>query len=122
MRHIKTILGISIFFLFSGALETSAQESAKKIKDSKRDYSVFLKRTLQLDSAKADQVAQVQQNYKDALGKVVADSTLGMEGRREKIRQLIEDKNRRLKLLLSPAQQQKLIPGTELTAPEKQKP
>ena len=79
----------------------------------KRGQVNFYRKSLAVDSAKAEQVAQVQESYKKALGLVVADTALNEEGRRAKIGQLIVEKNRRLRLLLNVSQQQKLIPSTE---------
>ncbi|NII83712.1 MULTISPECIES: hypothetical protein [unclassified Pedobacter] len=98
----------------------SAQE--KKETNQKREQRNYYRTTLQVDSAKAEQVAQIQETYKKALAVVVADSSLTEGGRRSKIQLLIVEKNRKLRGLLNPSQQQKVIPTTEreATVPSKQ--
>lgn len=79
----------------------------------KRDQHLFYRRTLQVDSVKAAQVAKVQDDYKLALKTVLADSAQTQLVKRERIKALIDAKNQKLKQLLTPAQQEKIIPTTE---------
>ncbi|MNL75091.1 hypothetical protein D3C87_2008390 [compost metagenome] len=55
----------------------------------------------------------VQSNYKMALRAIMADTSLKVEGRRAKVKALIDGKNQQLRGLLTPAQQEKIIPTTE---------
>lgn len=73
----------------------------------------FYRKTLQVDSVKATQVSQVQATYKTALKTVIADTSLNEAAKRARISTLMETKNQQLRNLLSPAQQQKIIPTTE---------
>lgn len=73
----------------------------------------FYRKTLQVDSLKANQVSQVQDAYKAGLKAIIADTSLNEAARRAKINALMEAKNQKLRGLLSPAQQEKIIPTTE---------
>lgn len=73
----------------------------------------FYRKTLQVDSVKAMQVSQVQSTYKLALYALNADTSLNEAARRVRIKALMEIKNQKLRNLLSPAQQEKIIPSTE---------
>lgn len=73
------------------------------------------RRTLGIDSVKAEQVLKVQTEYKAAMGGVVADTSLNDLGKRAAIDRLIGLKNAQLERLLTPLQQSKVIPTTERT-------
>lgn len=107
----KTRLYLTVLLFAGLGLNSNAQE--KNVQKEKQQQRNFYRRTLQVDSAKAEQVALVQRNYKAALHTIIADTSLREEGRRAKIKALIDGKNQRLQGLLSPAQQEKMIPTTE---------
>lgn len=113
----KTKLYLTVLLLAGLALNSYAQENAKKpvneVQKQKLQQRNFYRKTLQVDSAKADQVALVQSNYKAALNAIMIDTSLREEGRRAKVKALIDGKNQQLRQLLSPAQQEKMIPTTE---------
>ncbi|TKC60163.1 hypothetical protein FBD94_14715 [Pedobacter hiemivivus] len=73
----------------------------------------YYRKGLGVDSVKAAQVTQVQGSYKAALNIIIADTSLNEAARRARISALMEVKNQKLRGLLSPAQQEKIIPGTE---------
>lgn len=75
----------------------------------------FYRRTLGVDSAKAGLVSRIQSEYKSGMALLVRDSSLTDEGRRARVRELMEAKNSELRKILSPAQQEKVIPTTERT-------
>lgn len=79
----------------------------------KRQLRSFYRSTLQVDSAKAEQVAEIQDTYKAGVKALMADTTFSPAWRQTKIQALVEIKNQQLRKLLSPAQQEKVIPGTE---------
>lgn len=113
-----SIYTFALLLMMTGlTITTSAQETAKKplteAQKQRLQQRSFYRRSLQVDSAKADQVAQVQDTYKANLKAVMADTSLSVEGRRAKIKALIDGKNQQLKGLLTPAQQEKMIPTTE---------
>lgn len=94
------------------------QNPASTAIDKQKQQRNFYRKTLQVDSTKAEQVSKVQNAYKAAMKLMEADTSLSQDGRRAKIRALMEQKNQQLRQLLTPAQQRKVIPSTEL-APAK---
>lgn len=90
-----------------------AQQKPSNQQKQKQEQRNFYRKTLQVDSVKADQVSQVQDNYKQEMKAIVADTSLNETARRARIQAVIEGKNQRLKQLLNPAQQEKIIPATE---------
>lgn len=106
---------IFAFFIFASLLALGERVSAQEKKEipQRLEQRNYYRKTLQLDSVKAEQVAQVQADYKKSLAIVAGDSALTDKGRRAKIDLLIAEKNRRLKTILTPSQQQKVIPTTE---------
>ena len=73
----------------------------------------FYSKTLTTSRDTATLVTNIMSTYKANAKKIIADPTLSEEARRAKIDELIADKNKKLALLLSPAQQEKIIPTTE---------
>lgn len=71
------------------------------------------RRTLGLDSARAEDLLRVQSEYKAAVARVVSDTSLSDVGKRAAIDRLIGLKNSQLERLLTPAQQLRVIPTTE---------
>lgn len=107
-----------LFMLTGMTFNVSAQEQknakpAATEMQRQRQERNFYRKTLQVDSVKATQVSQVQDSYKTALKAVIADTSLNEAAKRVKIKALMETKNQKLRGLLSPAQQEKIIPGTE---------
>lgn len=82
----------------------------------------FYRKTLQVDSLKANQVSQIQDAYKAGLKAIIADTSLNETAKRARISALMETKNRQLRSMLSPAQQEKIIPSTERTSSKFAKP
>ena len=110
--------GITVMCLNSYGQVKPAQVQLQKLQQRN-----FYRKTLQVDSAKAEQVGQVQDNYKQALKAIIADTSLNETARRARIEAAIAGKNQRLKQLLNPAQQARIIPTTELTpSPVEKKP
>jgi len=102
---------------------TFAQQKPTEQQRQKQQQRSFYRKTLQVDSAKAEQVFLVQDNYKQALKAIIADTNLNETARRARIEAAIAGKNQRLKQLLNPAQQARIIPTTELTpSPVEKKP
>lgn len=101
------------FGSYGQAQKTQKPGNSTEVQQQKLQQN-FYRRTLQVDSAKAEQVSKVQDSYKASMKVVEADTTLNETSRRAKIRMLMEQKNQQLRQLLSPAQQRKIIPTTEL--------
>lgn len=114
--YFKTLL---ILILTCFAFSSFGQQRPEL--QNKKNQNLFYRRSLQVDSAKAAEVVKIQDEYKAALKAIVADSAQSMPVKRERIKVLIEGKNQKLKLLLTPAQQEKMIPTTE-RIPSKAKP
>ncbi|MBE9599469.1 hypothetical protein [Pedobacter sp. MC2016-24] len=112
------LFGITVMYTSSFAQQKPTEQLRQK-----QQQRNFYRKTLQVDSAKAEQVAQVQDNYKQALKAIIADTSLNETARRARIEAAIAGKNQRLKQLLNPAQQARIIPTTELTpSPVEKKP
>lgn len=108
---ISICLTMLLFFLTALNQKLSAQEK-NEINRSK-EQRIYYSKNLLIDSAKAEQVLAIQGSYKKGVSLVIADSSLSETGRHAKIQLLIRDKNRKLRSLLTPEQQQKIIPTTE---------
>lgn len=78
-----------------------------------RRQATFYRQSLQLDTSGANSVARIQNIYKTALYAVIADTSMNEAAKRLRIAALMDDKNRKLRQFLTPAQQEKVIPGTE---------
>jgi len=87
-----------------------APRDAAARKKFERDH---YRRTLGVDSARAEQLQKVHSDYKSGVGRVMADTSLNDAGKRAAIDRLIQLKNLQLEKLLTPAQQSKMIPTTE---------
>jgi hypothetical protein len=73
----------------------------------------FYSKVLTANTDTAKQVADIIDTYKQSAKKVIADATLSEGAIRIKFDSLIEEKNKKLERLLTPAQQAKVIPTTE---------
>lgn len=105
---------LTCFTLNSYGQQTEPAKSKEQTELQKqRMQQNFYRRTLQVDSVKASQVAKIQASYKEALNAIVADTTLNDTARRVRIKAIMGLKNRQLEQLLTPAQQAKIIPTTE---------
>ena len=121
MKLYLTLITLSIALLINinVASAQSHQDSIKKAQkiltpqEQKQRQHNFYKRSLNIDSAKAVKVADIQDTYKAGMKKVVADQSLSQEARSAKIKALMEEKNQKLRAILSPTQQEKIIPTTE---------
>ena len=89
------------------------QEVVSDAAGRKRVERDHFRRTLGVDSVRAEQLLKVQSEYKSGVARVVADTSLNDAGKRAAIDRLIGLKNRQLEGLLTPAQQSKVIPTTE---------
>lgn len=78
----------------------------------------FYRKSIGMDSVKAAQVAAVQDAYKASLQIIERDSSLNDETRRDRVRQLMLERNGKLRDILSTEQQSKVIPSTELLLQE----
>jgi hypothetical protein len=104
------ILLISLFFISILSIsDANAQNKDSLDQKQIKFYSKLL--TVGQDTAK--QVVTIMDTYKEGVKKVVADATLTEEMKRVKIDGLIDEKNKKLGLLLSPSKQGKIIPSTE---------
>lgn len=112
----KIYLKILLTVFISGlALSGYGQDS--DLKKQKQQLRTHYRQTLQVDSAKAERVAQIQESYKTSMKLAMADSSLNDHTRRAKYQALMEEKNIQLRKFLSPAQQEKIIPHAERAVP-----
>jgi hypothetical protein len=111
-----TYFGILMMMVGLSTIANAQQGTRKQQPDAQQQKKLqhgHYRKALGVDSIKAAQVLQVQDSYKAALKALMADTSVNLEGRRAKVKALIEAKNHKLGQLLTPAQQQKLIPTTE---------
>ena len=101
---------ISLIFILILSFSSSYAQQQDSLKQKQIRFYIKVLNTRQ-DSAK--QVALIMDSYKENVKKVIADATLSEGTRRIKIEGLIEDKNKKLGLILSPSQLEKIIPSTE---------
>jgi len=110
-KDMKTyILLISLLFVSLLSTNTSYAQQQDSLKQKKINY---LTKVLSTDQQTAKQVASIMDTYKVSVKQVITDATLSEDARRVKINGLIEEKNKKLALFLSPTQQAKIIPTTE---------
>ena len=110
-KNMKTyILIISLLFVSLLSTNTSYAQQQDSLKQKKINY---LTKVLSTDQQTAKQVASIMDTYKVSVKQVITDATLSEDARRVKINGLIEEKNKKLALFLSPTQQAKIIPTTE---------
>ena len=112
MKNLKTILTVVMAIL---VMNSYAQDG--EAKKQKQQLRTHYRQTLQVDSVKAERVAQIQENYKTSMKLAMADSSLNDHTRRAKYQALMEEKNIQLRKFLSPAQQEKIIPHAERSLP-----
>lgn len=118
--HFSLPLGLVIGIAFGsyGQVQKNEKQIQSMEIQRQKQQRNFYRKTLQVDSVKAEHVSQVQDSYKASLKLVMADTSLNEAARRAKIGALMEAKNQKLRALLSPAQQEKIIPSTEREAPK----
>jgi len=104
------ILIISLLFVSLLPTNKSYAQQQDSLKQKKINY---LTKVLSTDQQTAKQVASIMDTYKVSVKQVITDATLSEDARRVKINGLIEEKNKKLALFLSPTQQAKIIPTTE---------
>jgi len=111
----KNSLQLLIFLMLSGfSFKGYSQQKPDSLKLRQvRQQHFFYRKELQVDSVKAQKVSQIQDNYKAGMHRLMTDTSLNEAGKRAKIKVLMDVKNQQLRLLLSPAQQAKIIPTTE---------
>jgi len=116
-RSIFTILTL-LALTFKGY--SQQKPDSLKLRQARQQHA-FYRKTLQVDSIKAQKVSQIQDSYKAGINRLMADTSLNEAAKRIKIKALMDSKNQQLRLLLSPAQQATIIPVTEreqATAPK----
>jgi hypothetical protein len=82
----------------------------------------FLKKTLSVDSVKAEQVLQIMLVYKANVKRTIDSSSLAPEVKAQQIQTFIKEKNHQLEAILSKEQQAKIIPTTERDSTGTSKP
>ena len=110
-----------------GSLKSYAQkvDTTKRKDDPHMHMHRHIRQRLNIDSAKAEQVNTVQEKYKMGITRAVSDRKLTDGQRRLAIDSLMREKNGKLGKMLTPEQQSKIIPSTEMkkeTTSEKKKP
>ncbi|TCC99447.1 hypothetical protein [Pedobacter hiemivivus] len=104
---------IGVTFNNYGQEQKRPKQDASIVAQRQKQEQNYYRKSLGVDSVKATQIAQVQSSYKAALSIIVVDTSLNEAAKRTKIGALMDVKNRKLRGLLNPAQQEKIIPTTE---------
>jgi len=120
MKLYLTLITIitAFFFTDTKVQAQSRQDSIKRsqkvltFEEHKQRQHHYYRRLLNIDSAKAVEVSQVQDTYKAGM-KVLEGQNLSLEERRARIKALMEEKNKKFRALLTPEQQEKIIPPGE---------
>ncbi|KIA92334.1 hypothetical protein OC25_16745 [Pedobacter kyungheensis] len=113
----KNIIAFTLFaLLFYAGGEVSAQQ--KKEDKSKQDLRSFYKATLRVDSLKAGQVEKIQSDYKANLLVVERDTSVSGQLRQRRIKAMMNDRNNKLRVILTPLQLEKLVSPVERTVTE----
>src|SRR5689334_7503033 len=89
------------------------QQGDSIIRQRQKAEQNYYQKNLGIDSAKAVLVARIQEGYKAALKLIVADTGLNEAAKRARINAIMENKNQKLRGVLNPAQQERIIPTTE---------
>lgn len=95
--------------------------SQQAIPNQEKQQRNYYRRVLGVDSLKAIQVQRIQENYKQALKGLMADTSLTAVVKRQRMLVLMDIKNVQLRTLLTPSQQQKVIPSTERMPSQQEK-
>ncbi len=114
MKRLLFILLLWVLGLGSSAAYAQAKDRGAP---GGREQINLYRKNLKLDSAKATEVHAVHERYKQEMKAAEADTTLGPSARGKRIQALMDKKNKRLEELLTPGQQQKLIPPSERVKP-----
>jgi hypothetical protein len=101
---------ISLLFVSLLSVSNSYAQKQDSLKQKQLQYYT---KTLSISHDSSKLVVTIMDSYKESVKKVIADVTLTEEVKRVKIDDLIAEKNKKLELLLTPAQQAKIIPSTE---------
>ena len=104
------ILLISLLFVSFLSISDAYAQKADSLK---QKQIKFYSKALNVGQDTAKLVSNIMDTYKEGVKKIVADATLTEDVKRVKIDDLIDEKNKKLGLLLNPSQQDKIIPTTE---------
>lgn len=92
---------------------SSQRQRVQSRSEQRRGAMNFYRRSLKVDSAKAEAVSAIQTEYKTSMNALLANKGLNEESRRVQLKSLQIERNRKLRRILNPEQQQKVIPSTE---------
>ena len=104
---------ILLIFLFFVSILSISDAYAQKTDSLKQKQIKFYSKALNVGQDTAKLVSNIMDTYKEGVKKIVADATLTEDVKRVKIDDLIDEKNKKIGLLLNPSQQDKIIPTTE---------
>lgn len=101
-----------LVLIFIGCI-WSANLNAQQADSLKLAHIDYLGKTLSVSQSKAKAVFSILDDYKVSAMKVISDASLTENTRREKLNQLIDDRNSKLKKELTEQQLQKIVPSHE---------
>lgn len=126
MKTLSTLFTLIVALLFNinkTLAQNSTSDSLRRVqlekqvtlspKEQKNKQLNYYRRSLQVDSLKADQVFKIQADYKAGMKTLEADQSMNLENRRARIKELMEEKNSKLEKILDVGQQAKIIPPGE---------
>jgi hypothetical protein len=107
MKKLSLTLLIITGALFYQKAQAQQTDSLKQVRVN------WLSKELSITKEKAQQISLIMDQYKASANLAINDKSLNEETLRTKINQLIDEKNTKLKQLLTEEQSNKLIPTTE---------
>jgi len=106
---ISRLIAMTVVMAFMITIKSNAQYIDSTKLKAIRHYS----KLLNTDTATSRKVNEVYDNYKAAVKKVWANTSLTEEQKRSQTSVLMDQKNQKLGLLLTPAQMERIVPTTE---------
>lgn len=97
-----------IALAFSGA-----NVYAQQVDSLKQSQIRYIKQELEITDKNAQEVLSIMDQYKESAKQLINDKGLTEEGKRIKFAQLIDNKNAKLKKILTEQQLEKMVPASE---------
>ena len=101
-----------LFLILIGSM-WSVNTHAQQADSLKQVHINYLSKTLSVSQSKAQQVVSILDQYKQEAKAAVNNKSLKDDERKVKLDQLIDEKNSKLKKILTEQQLQKIVPSTE---------
>jgi len=87
---------------------------AQNLDSVKQNYAKIIAKKAGVDHDKALKIAELNMAYKDDVRDCVGNKSLSLQAKKEKLSQLLNEKNQKLKNLLTPQQMSEFTPGSHM--------